>query len=273
MSKRYADELLRSVELGSEPRDPLFVGSVEKAFRVLGAFRDRREPMSLSEIAEAAGLPKSAAQRFTHTLTLLGYLTKDERTRRFRPSVKALDLAYAFLRSETLVERATPFAIQASERCGERVNMSLRDGDDLVYGIRIPRRIIDVESTMIGRRHPLAATAGGRAILATLPPEEAAEIVRRSPERKLTQRSLLHPDEIIRRVEEARKVGYAFNDSEVLHGEIAVGAAVLDRDGVGIAAIHISVSSVGWSVARVEETLAPLAIETANAISRDRLRY
>lgn len=264
MSKRYAESLLR----GGGDRDPLFVGSVDKAFRVLQAFRERREPMSLAEIAESAALPKSAAQRACHTLVALGYLTRDSQTRRLKPSPRLLDFAYAYLRSEPLVDRATPIVIQASERCGERVNMSVRDGDDLVYAIRIPRRVVDVESTMIGRRWPLASVAGGRAILSTLSPEEVEAIIRRSPMQTLTRLSISNPDAIIERVEHAREIGYALNEEEALRGEIAVAAPIRDRGGVGVAAVHIAVSSVDWTAERVEEALAPLAIQTANAISR-----
>src|SRR5262249_5632119 len=48
--------------------DPLYVRSIEKAFRVLTAFGTGHASLSLSQIAAAAELDKSAAQRFTHTL-------------------------------------------------------------------------------------------------------------------------------------------------------------------------------------------------------------
>ena len=252
-------------------RDSLFVGSVDKAFRVLEAFRDRREPLGLSEIAAAAGLSKSAAQRFAHTLERLGYLEKDPRTRSLRPSLRVLSLGTGYLRAEPLVERATPLAIQAADRCGERVNVSVVDGEDLVYVIRIPRRVTSPEATMVGRRLPMPLLAGGRAILSTWPAAEAEALVRRARFVPCTPRTVTDPERILARIAAARACGFDVNDEEVLHGDIVVAAPVRDRAGRGVAAVHIAVSTVEWSAARAAERLAPLAIETANAISQDGL--
>ena len=67
----------------SQDRDPLFNQSVEKAFTILEAFGGERRAMNLGEIATAAGMTKSSAQRCTHTLERLGYLRRDLRVRRW----------------------------------------------------------------------------------------------------------------------------------------------------------------------------------------------
>ena len=50
-----------------EYKDRLFVESLERGFEVLRAF-EGHESLGLAEIAEKAGITRSAAQRFTHTL-------------------------------------------------------------------------------------------------------------------------------------------------------------------------------------------------------------
>ena len=97
-------------------RDPLHVSSVAKAFRVLEAFGQTTGDLSLAELAQHAELDKSATQRFAHTLWQLGYLEKDARTRRFRLGKPVLDLTYFYLRSNPLVERATPALLDLRQR-------------------------------------------------------------------------------------------------------------------------------------------------------------
>ena len=92
--------------------DTLFVSSVEKGFAVLYAFRTgQRElglrDLSLSQISEISGLDKSASQRFTNTLVKLGYLEKDQRTRRYRPALGNRDLA-ADCRQQGLWDHGEP---------------------------------------------------------------------------------------------------------------------------------------------------------------------
>jgi len=61
----------------ADATSPLFVQSVEKAMKVLTAFDGSKRQLSLSEIAALTDLDNSAAQRFTYTLAMLGYLVKD----------------------------------------------------------------------------------------------------------------------------------------------------------------------------------------------------
>ena len=60
----------------AQDRSSLFVGSTEKAFQVLEAFDGPHRHMTMSEIARAAELDRSATQRLVYTLEKLGYLRR-----------------------------------------------------------------------------------------------------------------------------------------------------------------------------------------------------
>ncbi|MDP1051062.1 helix-turn-helix domain-containing protein, partial [Klebsiella quasipneumoniae] len=68
----------------SEERNSLHNQSLEKGLSVLKAFSAQRRSMSLAEVAEAAGMTKSSAQRMVFTLESLGYLRKHSRTRHYQ---------------------------------------------------------------------------------------------------------------------------------------------------------------------------------------------
>ena len=124
--------------------DTLYVASVEKAFDVLTAFRaGQRElglrDLSLTQISQLSGLDKSASQRFTNTLVELGYLEKDERTRRYSPGVELLELGYTYLVSSRLSEIATSRLIAASKVYGTTANLAVQHGPNVVYIARIPQ--------------------------------------------------------------------------------------------------------------------------------------
>ncbi|WP_163003862.1 helix-turn-helix domain-containing protein, partial [Pseudomonas viridiflava] len=68
----------------SEDRNSLFNQSLEKGLAVLRTFSAKRRSMSLAEIAEAAHMTKSSAQRMVFTLESLGYLRKHSRTRHYQ---------------------------------------------------------------------------------------------------------------------------------------------------------------------------------------------
>lgn len=252
--------------------DALHVASVAKAFRVLEAFQHTNSDLSLIEIAAHTGLDKSATQRFAHTLWQLGYLEKDERTRRFRIGKPVLDLSFSYLRSNPLVELATPALLALRNDCGERVNLSLYDDTTTIYVIRQQMKREYFDSTLVGRRIPVFCTAGGRSILAQLPHEEAVAIIARSNLAPRTAKTITDPAVILEKVAEAGRNGYGFAVEETVLGEVTVGAAVIDAAGRPLAAVHIAASITEWAPDVFVERFAPLVIETAQSLSRSQGR-
>lgn len=248
--------------------DPLFVNSLEKGFRVLYAFSGAGAALSLTEIAAATGLNMSAAQRFTHSLEVLGLLLKDAASRRYRLAPRLMDFAYMYQRSSGLAERAMPHLVALAEDCGESVQLAERDGPDVVYLARLPRREVRVPSASIGARMPAHYTATGRAILAQLPEAEARDLVESADLRPLTAATLTEPASIMSRVADARRRGYALVAEECVVGEIAVAAPILDFAGRAFAAVGVPVPRQRWTVAAIERDLAPRILETAHAITR-----
>jgi len=247
--------------------ETLFVASLEKGFRILEAFRESPGDLGLTEIAERTGLDKSAAQRFTNTLQELGYLDKDPRSRRYRPAVKLLDMSFTYMRHSHLSEVAVARLIAASKVYGTTVNLCLLDDTEIIYTVRIPHENTAFLATVPGRRLPAFCTAGGTIILAFRPEEEMIAVVDASDRKPITDATIVERDAVLARIADARSLGYGIGVSQALPNEISVAAPVLDEQGMAIAAVQIPVYMPPWTEDEVREKLAPLAIETARAIS------
>ena len=113
--------------------DRLFVGSLEKALKVLYAFGSQDPQLTITEIARATGLNMSAAQRFTHSLTAMKLIDKDARTKQYRLSPRMLDFAYFYLRSDLLTTVAHPHLQRLAVATGEYANLSILDRADVIY--------------------------------------------------------------------------------------------------------------------------------------------
>jgi DNA-binding IclR family transcriptional regulator len=250
--------------------DALFVGSLEKGLRLLGAFDSGRQFMTLRELAEACDLDKSAAQRFSHTLVQLGYLEKCGETKRFSLGKKVLELSFNYLRANTLVEAASPVLIELQKRCGQRVNLSLFDDTTIVYAIRQLGKREYYFSSLIGRRMPIYCTSGGRIMLSHLGKDEVNAILRRCDLKPLTPKTIYEAAKVRARIAEAREKGYALTVEETVLGEQVVAGAILGSNGRPAAAVHIAGSLSDWTPAQFEKQFGPLAAETGHALSRAR---
>ncbi|MEM8741409.1 MAG: helix-turn-helix domain-containing protein, partial [Pseudomonadota bacterium] len=82
------------------PRDEVdryLVPGLARGLMVLQAFSPERREMSLSEIAGHLGTTRSAAFRTVYTLTHLGYLLHDGRTKTYALGPAVLRLGYGYL--------------------------------------------------------------------------------------------------------------------------------------------------------------------------------
>ncbi|MCW1935851.1 helix-turn-helix domain-containing protein [Pseudomonas sp. MDMC_285] len=134
----------------------LFVQSLATGLSVLDAFTTDRPSMNLREIAEAASVTKSAAQRFTHTLVTLGLLRKDATSKRFSLSARTLNTGYRYLQTHVLLERANPYLLELNRQTGETVNLAELDSGEMVYIGRFPSPHRAVVHMPVGRRLPIS---------------------------------------------------------------------------------------------------------------------
>jgi DNA-binding IclR family transcriptional regulator len=251
-------------------RDTLFVTSLEKGLAVLGAFSGGQQFMTLREVADACGTDKSTAQRFTHTLTKLGYLEKCPRTKRFSLGKSVLELSFNYLRANTLVEAASPVLIELQRTTGERVNLSLFDDTSIIYAVRQLAKREYYFSSLIGRRMPIYCTSGGRIMMSHLSKKEVDDILERSTLKPITRKTIYEPAKIRAKISEAREKGYALTVEETVTGELVVAGAIVDAGGRPAAAIHIAGSLSEWTPNQFEKKFGPLVVETCHALSRHR---
>jgi len=245
----------------------LFLKSVEKTFMVLECFGHESMPLSLAKIALAANVDRSGAQRICHTLHALGYLERDPEERGWIPGKRVLDRSFDYLRYNPLVQHAMPIIGELRRDTGERVDLSLFDDLTIVYAIRMQSKRQTFSATLVGRRMPTFMSSGGRAMLACLPDDEVQSILRRSDRKPITSKTITSIPKILGKVEEARRDGYAFAREEGLLGEIVLAAAICNRQGRPIAAIHVAGSLSEWSVPDFRQKMHPLAIAAARALS------
>ncbi len=269
----FAPAFARKTELPAAAPEPtgadnrLYVGTVRKAFSVLYAFRHSDLPLSLAEIAERTGIGRSATQRFVHTLLALGYLRQDPATRRYRLTARMLDFACAYLRNDPLVGAAFPHLREASRRTGETVNLTRRDGDQIIFVSRFTSTTVISADLVIGSRLPLFCTSPGRAILAHLPQPVVDDILDRQPLVAYTPMTITDPAALRDRLQAVRANGYETAIQEYFSGDLSIAAPIFRADGQVSAAVNIAVAAPRWTSARLVQELAPAVVETARAVS------
>ena len=224
----------------SSGEDRLFVESVEKAFKVLEAFGSDRLDLGLVEIIARSGLNKSAAQRFTHTLTRLGYLKKDKSSRRYSLSQKVLESANSFLSVDILVNKATPRIIDLRHQLNMRVGMGCLHRQNAMYLIPLQSNKTAFRTAHPGFKVPIYCTSTGRVLLAFRPDAEAREIIEGCDRQKHTPFTITDVEVIMHEISVVQKKGYCITDQELITADINIAAPILDSKGHAIATVTAS---------------------------------
>lgn len=246
--------------------DRLFVRSAARAMQVLSAFHHADRALSLANIAERAGIDRSAAQRLVHTLVQLGYVRRSGDDRGYLPGLRLLDHTLDTLRMDPVVQKATPVLLELRKTVAERVDLSLFDETRLIYALRMQSKRETFYATLVGHSIPTFCTAGGRAVLSALSDDAVRDVIARTPLHAYTSKTQTDPEKILDAIRTARREGFALLYDEFVLGEVAIGVAITGRDGAPLGAIHVAASLSEWTPEEFAHQAAPVAIEAARAI-------
>lgn len=247
--------------------DPLFLRSVARTVAVMSAFQSARHPFSLSQVATAAGIDRSAAQRIVHSLLKLGMLTRDPENRGYLPGLRVLDMTHDLLRLNPMLQRANPVMLELRRRVRERVDLSLFDDVRVVYALRMPSKHEIFSATIVGHAVPTYCTAGGIAILSLLPDEKVADIVKRSDLTPFTSHTIRTLEEVMVHVHATRERGHSVLCRQLLNHEVAIGAPIRDSSGAPVGAIHVAGNLQEWTAESFSDSFGALVQNAAQTIS------
>lgn len=228
----------------SEMKD--FVTSLARGLSVIQAFDENHSKLTLTEVAKRTDLNRATARRFLFTLNTLGYVQSDGKL--FWLSPKILELGYAYLASQPIVEIVQPFIEKVSNETGESCSVSVLDGNDVVYIARYLTHHIMSVTLNVGTRLPAYVTSMGRVLLAYKTDEEIAEILASSQLKKYTEHTTISRDKLQEHLLEVRKQGYAIVNQELEFGLRSAAVPIFNQRGQCVAAIN-----VGTQVARIDE--------------------
>jgi len=220
-----------------EARATDFVESLDRGLRLLRAFGQTSGPMTLSDIARAADLPRATARRILFTLAHGGYVTTDGKLFSLTPHV--LTLAGSYLRSNQVVAVLQPVLDRTAIAAQEISSLAVLDGDDVVFIARgSPARLFSA-GLDIGYRLPAFCTSVGRAMLGQFDDAELAKRLKAMKREALTPQTVTDPKRVLAAIVRDREQGYSLVDREAEPHFRSISVPVRRYDGAIVAAINM----------------------------------
>jgi len=245
-----------------------FVNSAAKAFAVLKSFSAEEFELTISEVAERAGMDRGTTFRLIQTLVKLGYLHANEATRRYRLSLKCLDLGYTALSGGNMRGQAEPLLRELVPAFGDAASLGVLDDSDVVYLARVSagldRHKIDRRP---GSRIKAYAAALGHVLLAGLPKDEQVARLEATDRIKLSERTLTDLKPLLARLDQVRRLGHAVSDGENAYGLRTLAAPVFGPDKSVIAGVSLTVDANRIDIKAFEKSALPQVLRVAKLLS------
>lgn len=227
------------------------VPALDRGLVVLQLLADAVEPQSASQLAEQAGIPRSAIYEILNTLQSRDFVQVSSGTYKLGPTVAAL--GNRFLERIDFIDEATQAARELSKLTGETSQVGVLDGRHVVYIAKADSNHQIRLISSVGRKLPANCTALGKSMLAQLSEEEIDELYRQEPPERLTERSL-NLAELRTELNRIRSRGYAYEHGES-NENVSCFAVAFDTgpNENRLAALSVSVLSINLSNSREEE--------------------
>jgi len=222
----------------SESSKRLGIRVIARAAAILRALQRHPEGLTLGDIANLVGLPRSTVQRIVDALDRENFVIAASATSGVRLGPALISLAAST--KLDIVEFTRPALVQLAKEVEETVDLSVLDGSKVVFIDQVPgtQRLVAVSA--VGVSLPPHCTAPGKALLAALPAAQLDNVRKRLKLERLTHNSITVWDELDRQLDTIRKQGVAFDREEHSPGICAVGAALRFPNGE-LAAVSIPV--------------------------------
>jgi DNA-binding IclR family transcriptional regulator len=212
---------------------------IDRLVGLLRALADHEGGASLKYLCAETALHPSTAHRILSALQTHGLVERDAN------GDYRLGPLWTRLASRVRVDRdlrvaAQPVMEWLRDQVGETVNLTLREGDQVVYIDRaLPNRMMRVEQ-LIGSRAPLHVTAVGKLMLAHGGEAACRDYARRTGLPRFTDNTLTDEQKLLEAAQAALVRGYAYDDEEAELGVGCLGVLIRDASGTPVAGLSIS---------------------------------
>lgn len=227
-------------------------------------FIEKATGATLSEISEQMEMSPSTIHDHLSTLLYKGYVAKKDDS--YRLGLKFFTLGMKAKNAHPLSQAIYPTVTELARQTDKTTWILVEDHGEVICFEKVNGKFKIKTRGGVGVRLPMYDNAGGKAILAYLPPDRVDEILDQHGFVAQTPNTITDRERLREELQRVRETGVAYNDGENIVGLRAIASPILMEDEI-IGAIAISDMSHRMNGAVYREELPKLIKGCANEIA------
>lgn len=223
------------------PRDKTAIQVISRMMKLLDVLAAEPGAVSLKELARATELHPSTAHRILNDMVLGRFVDRGDQAGSYRLGMRLLELGNVVKARLSVREVALEPMRELHRATGQAVNLSVRQGDEIVYVERAYSERSGMQVVRaIGGRAPLHLTSSGKLFLANDDPRLVRGYATRTGLAGHTRNSITDVARLERELAIVRSRGYARDNEELELGVRCIAAPIRDDSGQIIAGLSVS---------------------------------
>lgn len=238
------------------------VQSVDRAMLLLETLAEDGGTWRLKDLVQRTGLSPSTVHRLLTTLEQRRFVQFDSQHSLWSVGRQAFSVGSAYGRRQNLLAPALPILRDLRDQTRETANLGVFEDQSITVVGQVESREIIRAIARLGGSVPLAGSAMGKAVLASLPEEALMAVIARSgfPRGNVTSEQLRS------RLAKVQAEGFAVDDEEHHPGLRCVASPVFNHLGDVIGAISVSGLAIRLTPARIA-TIGALTCRAGKRLS------
>jgi len=228
----------------------LAIQVIERMMSLLEALSKKSESVSLKDLSQITGLHPSTAHRILNDLVLARMVDRTE-PGSYQLGMRLLEMGNLVKARLNVRDAAAGPMRELHRLTGETINLSVRQGDEIVY----VERTVSERSGMqvvraIGGRAPLHLTSTGKLFLANDDLRAVRSYSMRTGLAGQTRNSITDLSKLEHELDDVRRLGFARDNEELELGVRCIAAGIHDDAGNLVGGLSISApadrANDGW---------------------------
>jgi len=225
-------------------REPFYNRSLERALKILCTFQRDRQALTLSQLSKILNLSKTTISRLCSTLIKYDFLKYDRYSKHYSLGLKLFELGSVIFSSFSVRRVASSHLTQLQSKLGKTTFLAILQDDELVYiDKREDTRNPILFASQIGTQRPPYFGMLGQILMAYLPDSEVNRLLKKTPLKPLTKKSLTNIKKFKERLCKIREQGFCVDQEEAFDGVTGIAAPIRDYSGKVVAGIGVGIFS------------------------------
>jgi IclR family KDG regulon transcriptional repressor len=246
-----------------KPLSSTAVQVIERMMRLLDALAQHSDPAPLKTLAQDTQLHSSTAHRILNDMVACRLVDRVE-PGTYRLGMRLLELGNLVKARLSVREAALPHMRRLHQFTGQTINLSVRQGDEIVYVDRAYSERSGMQVVRaIGGRAPLHLTSVGKLFLSNDDSKQVKAYATRTALAGHTINSITDLSKLERELAHTRQRGYSRDNEELELGVRCIAAGIRDDQGKLVAGLSISAPAD-----RMQDDWVEALTQTSDEISR-----